>query len=170
MTTLIQDLLEFSSAAKGEIELRDINLNELLSEVCSELELRISESNAQITIDDLPTIKGDTSLVRQLFTNLVSNSIKYRDESRDPVIQIASKTEGDSMHITITDNGIGFDQKLAARAFEPFNRLHSEKKYKGNGIGLSICATVCDKHDWTLSANSQPGSGSVFAIAIKTAA
>jgi len=166
MTTLVQDLLDFSSTAKNEISLRDIHLKELLNDVCSELDLRITESNAQITIDELPTIQGDKSLVRQLFTNLLSNSIKYRDENRDPVIRIASMLNHGTMTITVTDNGIGFDQKLAARAFEPFNRLHTDKKYKGNGIGLSICATVCEKHDWSLSVSSRPGSGSVFSIEI----
>jgi len=168
MTKLVQDILDFSSAAKGDLELCAINLNELFSEVCTELELGITESNALINITALPTIQGDKSLVRQLFTNLVSNSIKYRDESRDPVIQIGASSGSNKKIITITDNGIGFDQNLATCAFEPFNRLHTDKKYKGNGIGLSICATICEKHDWKLSASSQPGSGSVFTIEIGT--
>jgi len=168
MTTLVQDLLDFSSAAKGELELRRVDLNDLLLDVCSGLDLCITDSKAKVIIDELPTIQGDKSLVKQLFTNLVSNSIKYRDERRDPVIQIASLIDDEKMTITISDNGIGFDQKLSARAFEPFNRLHTDKKYKGNGIGLSICATVCEKHDWKLSVNSQPGSGSVFTIEIST--
>ncbi len=167
MTTLIQDVLAFSSAAKGQLVLRDINLNDLVSDICSELELSIAESNARIDIDELPTIQGDSSLVRQLFANLISNSIKYREDNRDPEINIASQCDGNTLKITVTDNGIGFDQKLVTRAFEPFNRLHTDKKYKGNGIGLSICATVCEKHDWKLSAESSPGSGSVFAIEIK---
>jgi len=169
MTTLIQDLLDFSSAAKGGLELSELDLNELLGEVLSDLELRIKESDAQISIDNLPALQGDKSLVRQLFTNLISNSIKYRDESRIPSIQVAASQINDTLLITITDNGIGFDQELAARAFEPFNRLHTDKKYNGNGIGLSICATVCDKHDWKLSATSEPGIGSVFSIEINTA-
>jgi len=168
MTTLVQDTLDFSSTAKGDLVLCDINLNELLDEVCSELDLRITESNARINFADLPTIQADISLVRQLFTNLISNSIKYRDENRDPVIKIASVYSDETIFITVADNGIGFDQKLARRVFEPFNRLHTDKKYKGNGIGLSICATVCDKHDWKLSASSRPGSGSVFKLEIGT--
>ena len=166
MTTLVQDLLEFSSAAKGELEHHRVDLNDLIFDVCSELDFRITESKAQIKIDALPTIQGDKSLVKQLFTNLVSNSIKYRDDNRDPIIKIASLSDDEKTTITISDNGIGFDQKLSARAFEPFSRLHTDKKYKGNGIGLSICATVCEKHDWKLSVNSQPGLGSVFKIEI----
>jgi len=168
MSTLVQDLLDFSSAAKDDLDLCNINLNDVLIDVCSELELCIKESKAQINIDALPTIQGDSSLVRQLFTNLVSNSIKYRDPYRSLEIKITSVIEEDKTTIAITDNGIGFDMKLTNRALEPFKRLHTEKKYKGNGIGLSICATVCEKHDWKLSVNSQPGSGSVFAIEISS--
>jgi len=183
MSTLIQDLLEFSSAAKGGLEKSDINLNELLEEVRAELDFRVVQSDATINVGTLPTVQGDPSLVRQLFTNLISNSIKYRHDDRAPVVHIAIGSNADKSDelasnlvelktspttISISDNGIGFDQSLIARAFEPFNRLHTDKKYSGNGIGLSICATVCDKHGWTLSATSEPGVGSVFTITIET--
>ena len=166
MSTLIHDLLEFSSAAKGGIELAQIDLTELMGEVSSELELRIQESNAQLVIEDLPVVSGDKTLVRQLFINLIGNSIKYRDNERTPVIKVGSYKQDGKLTITVTDNGIGFDQANASRAFEPFSRLHKDKKYSGNGIGLSICATVCEKHNWNLSVSSQPGKGSVFSITL----
>lgn len=169
MSTLVQDLLDFSSAAKDDLDLCSVNLNDLMIDVCSELELCITESKAQISIGELPTIQGDSSLVKQLLTNLVSNSIKYRDPCRSLEIEIVSVIGDEKTTIAIKDNGIGFDNKLKNRALEPFRRLHNDKKYKGNGIGLAICATVCEKHDWKLSVNSQPGSGSVFAIEISSA-
>lgn len=164
MSTLIQDLLKFSSAAKDELVVSDVKLPLLMKEVCTELELRIEETNAQVIISELPTIKGDYCLIRQLFTNLIGNSLKYRDENRDPIIRVEAIQANESFAITIEDNGIGFDQELASKAFEPFSRLHTDKEYKGNGIGLSICATVCEKHSWKLSASSQPGAGSKFTI------
>lgn len=164
MSTLIQDLLKFSSAAKDELVVTDVDLSLLLTEVCSELELRIEETQAQVIISDLPIVKADRSLTRQLFTNLVGNSLKYRDAARAPIIRINALKTADSLAITIADNGIGFDQKLASKAFEPFSRLHTSKEYKGNGIGLSICYTVCEKHNWKLSASSQLGAGSEFKI------
>lgn len=164
MSTLIQDLLTFSSAAKGEVKSIDIDMNQLLRDVQNELELRIQESNAHIHVENLPVVAGDLSLVRQLFINLVSNSIKYRDPKQAPVIKVATEYQNDSLCITVTDNGIGFDQAHASRAFEPFSRLHKDKQYSGNGIGLSICATVCEKHDWSLSVQSEPDKGSVFTI------
>lgn len=164
MSTLIQDLLKFSSAAKDELVVTDVDLSKVLKEVCTELELCIEETNAQVIIAELPTVKGDHTLIRQLFTNLIGNSLKYRDENRDPIIEINTIEATDSFAINITDNGIGFDQELAFKVFEPFSRLHTENEYKGNGIGLSICATVCEKHNWKLSASSQPGTGSRFTI------
>jgi len=164
MSALIQDLLKFSSAAKGKLELSDIDMNQLLIDVQAELDLRIQETGAQVLVGELPQVAGDHSLVRQVFTNLIGNSIKYRDENRAPVIEVNTLIENDQLAITITDNGIGFDQTDASRAFEPFSRLHKDKRYTGNGIGLSICATVCEKHNWDLSAKSQPGKGSVFTI------
>ena len=166
MKTLIQDLLKFSSAAKGNIKLDEIDLNELLKDVCLEFDQRIAEFNAKVTIADFPKIQGDRSLVRQLFTNLIGNSLKYRDEGRDPSIQISCTTNDKILDITVSDNGIGFDQMFASQVFKPFNRLKTEKEYDGNGIGLSICATVCDKHEWDISVDSQPGVGSVFTIVI----
>ncbi len=166
MKTFIQDLLKLSSAAKGSLVLDEIDLNKLLKDVHSEFQLRITESNAKVVIADLPKIKGEESLVRQLFSNLVSNSLKYRDENRDPLIQIACAADCNRLSITVRDNGIGFDQTLADQVFEPFSRLKTEKDYDGNGIGLSICATVCDKHDWKISVESQLGVGSVFTIVI----
>lgn len=167
MTTLIQDLLRFSSAAKDKLVLTPVDLNSLMNDVCTELELRINESDANITIDTLPNVEADKSLVRQLFTNLLSNSIKYRDANRPPVINVSATTTAEFTIISIVDNGIGFDQKLAQKAFEPFNRLHTDRDYQGNGIGLSICATVCDKHGWKLSVKSTPDIGSTFSITIE---
>ncbi len=164
MTTLIQDLLAFSSAAKGDLEFSDINLNFLIAQIAAELDMRIEESNAKLIIAELPVVQGDLSLVRQLLTNLIGNSIKYRAENRDPIIQINFEFNERGLKLMITDNGIGFDQKHASKAFEPFNRLHSDEKYVGNGIGLSICSMICEKHDWELSARSKPDSGSVFTI------
>lgn len=166
MSTLIKDLLKFSSAAKDKLTLADIDLNVLLEDVRSELELRIDESHASLIVENLPTISGDISLVRQLLINLIGNSIKYRDCSRTPIITVASQSKNDKLSITISDNGIGFEQSSAAKAFEPFNRLHKDKRFKGNGIGLSICATVCEKHNWDLSVQSRPGEGSVFSITL----
>jgi len=166
MTTLIQDLLKFSKAAKGELKVEDVALSSVVADAMDELELRIAEAHANIDVGTLPIVQGDRSLIQQVITNLLSNSLKYRDKDRSPVIRIRMREEPDAVAIYLSDNGIGFNQSLAAKAFEPFNRLHTGQSYTGNGIGLSICSTVCEKHNWILSAKSEEGVGSVFTIRI----
>jgi len=164
MSTLIHDLLRFSGASQEELSLEKVNLNTLFDEVRTELEMRIDEAKADITIDPLPEVKGDKGMLRQLFVNLVSNSIKYRSKERPLKITVTAMGENSQEGVVVADNGIGFEQEFAGKIFEPFNRLHGSKEYKGNGIGLAICSTVCDKHGWRLSAHGKPGVGSSFTI------
>ncbi len=164
MSTLIYDLLRYSGASQEEPDTELVSLNSLLAEVQVELEISIAESNAIITIGDLPEVTGDKGLLRQLFVNLVSNSIKYRAKDRALEISVSSSRAPFQNGLEISDNGIGFDMSFATKIFEPFNRLHNNEEYKGNGIGLAICSKVCEKHHWTLSAESQLGVGSNFII------
>ena len=164
MSTLIHDLLRFSGASQEEPQHEPVSLNKLLEEVTRELDITIEESGAIITIEALPDVKGDKGMLRQLFVNLISNGIKYRSKTRP--LKITVKALGADLQegVSVSDNGIGFEMEFARKIFEPFNRLHRNKDYKGNGIGLAICSTVCDKHSWRLSAESEPDVGSTFLI------
>lgn len=164
MSTLIYDLLRYSGASQEHPKKETISLVELLNEVVKELDIPIEESNAVINIGQLPDMTGDRALLRQLFTNLISNSIKYRSKDRPLVISVDSFGADLQGGLTVADNGIGFEMEYAKKIFEPFNRLHKSKDYKGNGIGLAICNTVCDKHNWTLNADSELDVGSTFTI------
>ncbi len=168
MSTLVRDLLKLAGASNSEVQLSELAMGPVITEVKDELELRISESGATVSTENLPTVVGEASLLRQLFTNLVSNSIKYSSKERKPHIHIAGYSDDNGKEgIIISDNGIGFDMKHANQIFEPFNRLHRNGEYHGNGIGLSICAAVCKKHNWKLSAESEPGVGSKFRLEFK---
>lgn len=163
MSTLIHDLLTFSGATKDEPKIENISLDTMISEIIEDLNIPIKESNATITVGKLPTVEGDAGMVRQLFTNLIQNAIKYTSETRTPEINITiPKTGGNG--VDISDNGIGFDTKYADQIMEPFNRLHRNNEYRGNGIGLAICSTVCVKHGWKLTADSELDVGSTFSI------
>ena len=164
MSTLIYDLLRYSGASQEEPESEDVSLNDLLKEVQQELELSISETHAQLKISQLPNVTGDKGLLRQLFVNLISNSMKYCAKDRTPLIVVNSFCTPVQEGVEISDNGIGFEMSFAQKIFEPFNRLHNNDQYKGNGIGLAICSKVCEKHGWTLTAESQPDVGSKFII------
>jgi len=164
MSTLIRDLLRFSGASQEEPRHEPVSLNQLLEEVTSELDIRIEESQAVVSIEALPDVEGDIGMLRQLFVNLIGNGIKYRSKERP--LKITVKALGGDLQngVSVSDNGIGFEMEFARKIFEPFNRLHRSKEYKGNGIGLAICSTVCDKHGWRLSAESEPDVGSTFLI------
>lgn len=164
MSTLIYDLLSYSGASKEEPKLETISLNKMMTDVLDELELSVQESAADIFIGSLPDIEGDKMLVRQLMTNLLSNSIKYRSDNRPLKISLEGFGIKNKEGVRIVDNGIGFDMEFSKKIFDPFNRLHNSKDYKGNGIGLAICSTVCDKHNWTLSTDSKVNVGSTFII------
>jgi len=164
MSTLISDLLSYSGTSKLEPVMEPINLDTLVKEVVKELEMSITESDAKIELRNLPRIVGNKQLLKQLLTNLISNSIKYRAKTRNPKIMLSGLALATKAGISIVDNGIGFDQQFARKIFEPFNRLHNSKEYKGNGIGLAICRTVCEKHGWSISAKSEPDVGTTFSI------
>ncbi len=164
MSTLIHDLLRFSGASQEEPQHEPVSLNKLLEEVISELDITIEESEAVITLEPLPDVQGDKGMLRQLFVNLISNGIKYRSKSRPLKITVKGLGADYQEGVIVSDNGIGFEMQFARKIFEPFNRLHRNKDYKGNGIGLAICSTVCDKHGWRLSAKSEPDVGSNFLI------
>jgi len=164
MSTLIHDLLRFSGATQEQPENESISLNDLVNEVVSSLEMSIKESEANIEIGDLPTVFGDIGMLRQLFVNLIGNSIKYKSDNRPLNISVTATGKDLKSGVAIADTGIGFEMEFARKIFEPFNRLHRSKQYKGNGIGLAICSTVCDKHGWKLSAVGDVTTGSVFTV------
>jgi len=164
MSTLIHDLLRFSGATQEQPESEAISLNALAEEVVTALEMQIKESGAKINVGDLPNVTGDKGMLRQLFVNLIGNGIKYRSEKRSLVIDVSAVPGPLKNGVRIADNGIGFEMEFAKRIFEPFNRLHRNNEYKGNGIGLAICSTVCDKHGWKLTAQSELDVGSTFTI------
>jgi len=164
MSTLIQDLLKFSGATREQPELEKVDLDGLIAEVTDILAIPIEEANAIIEIKPLPIVVGDTSMLRQMFVNLISNSIKYRSDQRTLKVTVMALGEDLKDGIEIMDNGIGFENEFAKKILEPFNRLHRSSEYQGNGIGLAICSTVCDKHNWKLSATGQVGVGSSFLI------
>lgn len=177
MRLLIDDLLQFSRTNKAEkvLEVSDVNI--LLEDAKQDLVEVISESNAVIYSDALPEMNVIPFQIKQLFSNLISNSIKYRKEYVSPIIYIKySKVNIDSEEritkprkrfyhkITITDNGIGFDNEYAEQIFVLFSRLHNKNEYSGTGIGLSICKKIVDNHNGYILARGNPDKGSVFDV------
>ena len=176
MSNLINDLLEYSRINTRGKQFLPVPLTQVVDEVIGDLEVAIEESAAVISYHDLPEINGDISQLNQLFLNLLSNSIKFRQESIAPQITISHVNESvfDSTlntenlwHIiNITDNGIGFEQTFEEKIFIPFQRLHARTAYKGTGIGLAVCRRIVERHGGTIEVKSKVQQGTTFTVRI----
>ena len=176
MSNLINDLLEFSRVTTRGKEFSEVRLDKVMADIISDLAIAIQESDSQIKIDELPTIQGDKAQMYQLFLNLLSNAIKFRKVDVAPQISITyQQTEtrdaitGTAIQwhlMTVSDNGIGFEQEFADKIFVPFQRLHGRSEYKGTGIGLAVCLRIVERHGGKISAVSEPGAGAVFTVKI----
>lgn len=176
MSNLINDLLEFSRITTRGKEFKEVELDKLMSDILGDLEIAIDESKCQINIDLLPVVQGDKGQMYQLFLNLLSNAIKFRKAQTAPVIEVKyqHKEVQDELTdqtmewhvITISDNGIGFEQEFADKIFIPFQRLHGRTEYKGTGIGLAVCRRIVERHGGNISACSELNVGTVFTVTI----
>lgn len=177
MQTLLEDLLDFSKLSFSEKKFEKVNLQQCINGVINDLELKIEESKTTINCSTIPDIEAYPSQIRQLFSNLINNSIKFKKEHEPPVISIACDNidhdefpnlplvEGRKyVKIRVEDNGIGFDEEFSERIFKIFQRLHGKAEYKGSGIGLAICKKIVDNHHGFIFATSKPNEGSNFTI------
>jgi signal transduction histidine kinase len=178
MHQLINDLLKFSRYTNDNYGFEKTDLNLILKEVLSDCETDIQKKKATVMIDDLPTIWAIPSQMRQVFQNLISNSLKFSREDTAPVIKIFGKKAPGSeifglnkklpndqyFQIFFKDNGIGFDPKYAKEIFVVFKRLHSYHDFEGTGIGLSICKKIVEKHNGFITAEGALNEGATFTI------
>jgi light-regulated signal transduction histidine kinase (bacteriophytochrome) len=106
--------------------------------------------------------------MRQLFQNLIGNALKFHRPGVPPVVTVAAERRGDGWEVTVADNGIGFEDRYAARIFQVFQRLHGRDEYDGTGVGLAICRKIVDRHGGTITAHGRPGEGAAFVVALPT--
>ena len=169
MSGLIEDILQFSRLTSRTIEMKAVNLEEVVREVMSDLEVKIQDTHALIEVGKLPVIKADSAQMYHLFQNLIANAIKFRknDEAPHVVVRaLSNEDDFENVSIMVEDNGIGFEQESAEQIFKPFERLHSKSKYEGSGLGLSICERIVSAHGGRISAKSVPGKGSIFTMTL----
>jgi light-regulated signal transduction histidine kinase (bacteriophytochrome) len=154
-------------------------MNTLLNEVITDLEMDIKKTNAVIRIKPLPELLVLPTQIRQLFQNLLSNSIKFSKPDNAPEIDIFSERIPSELEylsknisrnvfhrIYFRDNGIGFDSKYSEDIFTVFKRLHGHHEIEGTGIGLSICKKIVERHRGTIMAESEPGKGATFVVTL----
>jgi two-component system CheB/CheR fusion protein len=167
MRTLVQDVLQYSQVTTRIQPFAATDLSWVAREVTSDLEMMITESAATLDVGKLPVIEADPLQMRQLFTNLFSNAIKYRRKEVPPVIRVRyTNGEENVCSITVADNGIGFNEQYAEQIFEMFKRLHGRSEYDGSGIGLAICKKIVGRHGGTIAATSTAGEGATFTVTL----
>lgn len=166
MKELINDLLLYSQMQQQKLEFETVDLNQVIHEVIRDLDLDIKDKNATIELETLPVLHGNRIRLRQLFTNLISNALKYSKKGIPPCIEITAKTDHDSVSIRVKDNGIGFEEEFSEKIFGLFERLHSRDQFPGTGIGLSICRKITDLHNGKISAVSSPGEYAEFNVTL----
>ncbi|HSU27605.1 MAG TPA: response regulator [Chitinophagaceae bacterium] len=178
MQSLINDLLSYSRPSMIPADLTATDLNQIVKDAITEMEVEIEKTGATIHVGKLPEVYGVPSLLWQLFYNLINNALKFRKSSVIPNIHIESHEAGSMRKrfperginggkyhlISVTDNGIGFDPKYAEEIFVVFKRLHSYHEYEGTGVGLSICKKIIEKHHGFITVETHPDKGSSFLI------
>ena len=180
MQTLIEDLLSFSSVhnIKGKILVKT-DLNAIVEEVKTQLSELINEKKARVNVEPLCTISTVPFQFRQVMLNLIGNALKFTKPGTVPIITIKSHTvkynkiinasqprSKEYCHISVTDNGIGFEEKYKEKIFEVFQRLHDKEDYPGTGIGLAIVKKIIENHQGIITAKSNQGKETVFDIYI----
>lgn len=188
MQTLINDLLTFSRVTTQAKPFVAHNLNKILTDVISDLEVKIEDTKAEVIVQDLPKFEMDTTQMRQLFQNLIGNGLKFVKPEVSPVVKIWSEiNEPKDLHTTsasaydftktnelpqgfcriyVEDNGIGFDEKYLDRIFTVFQRLHGRTEYEGSGVGLAVCRKIVERHNGHITATSNLGNGAKFIITL----
>ncbi len=164
MQVLIVDLLAFSRVHTHTQPFHKVNLNQVMEYILQNLEVAITEKEADIVCDTLPEIEADAIQIRQLFQNLLSNALKFSHPDVPLSIHITHCIQKNHCEISIIDNGIGFEEKYIDRIFTVFERLHTRKEYPGTGIGLAICRRIVERHQGSISATSQLGQGATFVV------
>lgn len=167
MSKLIDDLLEYSRIGRLHVELKEIDLNELLDRLLNS-ELRGPESaESTVQYKNLPQIRAVPVSMNMLFKNLILNALKYQNGNKNPVIRITAEEEECFWQFSVSDNGIGIEKEYYESIFMLFKRLHANDEYPGTGMGLAMCKKIVEQHGGEIWVESELGNGSTFHFTIK---
>jgi PAS domain S-box-containing protein len=168
--SMIDGVLAYSTFNVDAQPIEIVDLNAVMNNLQSDLEIPIAEKQAKIEVGDLPAVEGAPVLLYQLFYNLLNNSLKFSNSSRQPVIKICgSEIEigGERFaNIVINDNGIGFAPEYAEKIFKTFTRLNSKDRYEGTGLGLALCKKIAERHGGSISARAEENVGAEFSVVL----
>lgn len=162
MGQLIDDLLTFSHLGRKELVKMNIPMHEMATNLCEEIKHEQNNRSIQFKIDELKPAQGDIAAIKQVWVNLISNAVKYSKLNENAIIEISSEEKGNEIIYFIKDNGAGFDMRYANKLFGVFQRLHSDEKFEGTGVGLAIVHRIITKHGGRVWAESKVDKGAIF--------
>ncbi|MEZ4774452.1 MAG: ATP-binding protein [Bacteroidia bacterium] len=166
MGQLIDDLLTFSLLNQKDVSHQKINTNYLIGSIIYSFKSEANFENIQWEVGHFPDIYADRTLIKQVFTNLISNAIKFSHNNPQPQISISCHNEGEDFIFHIRDNGVGFDMQYKDKLFGVFQRLHEKEEFEGTGVGLAIVQRIVERHRGHVWAESSPGNGASFYFSI----
>ena len=165
MRAMIAGLLQYSRVEMQGNPFESVNLDTVFEDVLTDLQQQIEETDAEITVENLPRVEGDAGQLRQVFQNFLSNAIEYSgDES--PRIHVSTERNGTEWTISVRDEGIGIPPEAQERIFAVFQRLHTVDEHRGTGIGLALCERIIERHGGEIAVDSEPGEGATFSVTL----
>lgn len=168
MKSTIASLLKFSLATNQKAIFGYADMNQILDDLIKDLSSNIKAKDAKVIVHELPKkVFCDKNLTRQLFQNLILNGIKFSRENIDPIIEISCDEMHKYWRFVVKDNGIGISREYYEKIFVLFQRLHTQKKFEGTGIGLAICKKIIELHGGSIGVESEEEKGSSFIFTYK---
>ncbi|MEL6987040.1 MAG: ATP-binding protein [Bacteroidota bacterium] len=167
MLNLVNDLLDYSKINSQRLNLKPVDVNELLESVIHIYDHKLKDANIEVRLDDtFPKIVADEIKLKRIFQNLLSNAIKFSQVNDSPLIEVGYRDRGTHWEFSIKDNGIGIEEKDGEKIFDPYVRLNNRSEFSGTGLGLAICKRIVEKHQGKINFDSVPGKGTRFYFTI----
>ena len=163
---MIDSLLLYSRVTTHAKPFAHVSLHPIALQVVSELEPRIAQTGASVTVGALPTVWGDALQLHQLVQNLVGNALKFVEAGQRPQIEVTAIADDGRVKLVVQDNGIGIDAQFHGKIFGMFQRLHAPTAYEGSGIGLAVCQKIVERHGGAIAVHSTPGHGTRFEVTL----
>ena len=167
MNFLIKEILNLARVGRSEINFETVDITSLLKEIKSEVWSAFKAERTELFLGQLPNIKGDKTMIAQVFTNLIGNAVKYSAMVDKPKVEVSAYIDGGETIYAVKDNGIGIDNRYYDRVFELFKRMDNVKEIEGTGVGLAIVKRVVEKHNGRVWFESKLNVGSTFFVAFK---
>ncbi|RDC57845.1 GAF domain-containing protein [Pedobacter chinensis] len=167
MNFLIKEILNLARVGRSEINFETVNMQSLLNEIGTEVWAAYKADGAELILGQLPDLKGDKTMIAQVFTNLISNAVKYSSMVDKPKIEVTAYVDSGETIYTVKDNGMGIDNRYYDRVFELFKRMDNVKDIEGTGVGLAIVKRIVERHNGRVWFESKLNAGSTFYVAFK---